>query len=446
MPTAPNKTTRSNSESGAHVKRIEAALTDLEHKSKVYYIRLPRRVVVLLTALLIAPWIVVLIVTMSSREHVARVGVPSGGAAVADTSFQIGSPGPWGVLERTRIFLQPPDEFLSPDLLLQTPAQWVLPECTSKDAASEFLRKAGVDSTLCATLSTGAEFNAQQRSCILHPTPDQVLSLAPDTRASLYTALATCPANKVQRDPFVFHPSLINEWLDKEGLQPATVALVKQLLYPNKQLLLLSDYNLLGARVSDVQEKVRLCSVLFRRESLMVRLCGFGQNDTKSMINYWGTGGRSVEVAPLIEAMEHGEKPLSVNITLLLTHFAREKLYTFPLPDNSPGVAARDCHWSSMNFFNIVPDERFGNANYVREVIQKDYYRVPGQPTFGDVTLFATPDGTVVHSAVYIADGIYFTRNGPSYYSPWMLLSEDELIEAFPMYNLAISHYRPKKL
>ena len=76
-----------------------------------------------------------------------------------------------------------------------------------------------------------------------------------------------------------------------------------------------------------------------------------------------------------------------------------------------------DCHWTSLNFFNYNP---------------RDYYLTRGSPAaragehdsvdapyaFGDVLMFMTAEGNALHSCVYIADDIIYTKNGENMASP----------------------------
>ena len=135
-----------------------------------------------------------------------------------------------------------------------------------------------------------------------------------------------------------------------------------------------------------------------------------------------------------------------IGIAHLLTPFARERLYTYPFPFIKPDVV-RDCHWTSFNFFNNVPDDSLGDSERVRKILATDFYPVPGAPRFGDVMLFIRPDGQAVHSCVYIADDIVFTKNGYSYANPWILMQLSDLKAFYPSEEtLEILTYRNKKL
>ena len=55
-------------------------------------------------------------------------------------------------------------------------------------------------------------------------------------------------------------------------------------------------------------------------------------------------------------------------------------------------------------------------------------------------------DTQAIHSAVYIADDIVFTKNGPSPHSPWILMQLATLISHYETnVDLKIRGYRKKK-
>jgi hypothetical protein len=133
------------------------------------------------------------------------------------------------------------------------------------------------------------------------------------------------------------------------------------------------------------------------------------------------------------------------DILMLLPPFARNRLYMYPVPDQGPLANRRDCHWTAFNFFNDPPDDKFVNPQSVLDARNNDYVLIPGQPMMGDIAMFMA--GTsIIHSCVYIADDFYFTKNGPSFISPWVLMRREDIRAFFPAYeNLTIEHYRLKK-
>ena len=98
----------------------------------------------------------------------------------------------------------------------------------------------------------------------------------------------------------------------------------------------------------------------------------------------------------------------------------------------------RDCHWTAFNFFRDPPDDSLMETARVNEAIATEYEQVDGSsPRFGDVVLFVRTDGgtaSYLHSAVYVADDVLFTKNGRSPRRPWTLM---RLAEVRATYYLA---------
>ncbi|HEV7403531.1 MAG TPA: hypothetical protein VGO11_11410, partial [Chthoniobacteraceae bacterium] len=120
-----------------------------------------------------------------------------------------------------------------------------------------------------------------------------------------------------------------------------------------------------------------------------------------------------------------------IGLTLLLPPLPREEIYSYPLIPENPAAVPRDCHWTSLNFFRQTPDPSFSDPKVVLEQFQKEYCTAPGDPQYGDVVLLTKPDGTPVHSAIYLADDIVFTKNGSTIVHPWMLSTTADLLKRY---------------
>jgi len=90
-----------------------------------------------------------------------------------------------------------------------------------------------------------------------------------------------------------------------------------------------------------------------------------------------------------------------------------------------------DCHWSTMNFFSDTPDNRFTDTAYTSSYIQSNFYQVAVPNLYGDVILILNEKGNAIHSAVYIADDIVFTKNGNNFSQPWMLMRLGDLLARY---------------
>jgi hypothetical protein len=413
-------------------------------ESKVFQVRIRRSGVVVFVLALLAPWAVV--VGFSWRAGRVQAAAPAAVSTARPTCPEVRKcgPGPWGTLEYYELVTQPPDDFISPGCFSEAPAQWTFKDC-SKPALNEQLGKIELTQAQRDAIVRGAECPAG--TCVVKPGAELVLGLDPKARAQLYAVLARSPENTAQVDPFTFRPADIHAWLDQGGLAPSTVELVKRLLYPHAGRLLLSDCGLVMRQVADAEERMRLLRILFRRRAVFPRLRVTPDSDLQALTAYWGKGGGGVVVGPLLKSVPHVPEGVPVHVVLLLPNFARERLYTYPLPSSVQQAGPYNCYWAALNFFNDPPDDRLGRPEEVRKALASDYYPVPGSPTFGDVVLFSTPRHAIVHAAVYVADDLLFTKNGPSAISPWLLMTRDEVLASFPAYEkLEVTCHRLKKL
>ena len=87
-----------------------------------------------------------------------------------------------------------------------------------------------------------------------------------------------------------------------------------------------------------------------------------------------------------------------------------------PFPDDAS--VPHDCFWSAFNFFNESPDNNAKTA--LLAGIDRELNKLAAPTQLGDLLILATRDSVPVHAAVFIADDIYFTKNGNGPYQPWI--------------------------
>jgi len=109
----------------------------------------------------------------------------------------------------------------------------------------------------------------------------------------------------------------------------------------------------------------------------------------------------------------------------------RDSLYTFPYPSANPEDGKKDCHWTALNFFRNPPDPRFLDINFVKQTLLNDYYPVPSDMRYGDILELVTSNGDAIHSAVFIADNIVYTKNSAQPTEPFMLMTIPDMLDAF---------------
>lgn len=404
-----------------------------------------RRALYFLGALLLLPWLVVAIVVLRPA-HRAPDTTAANLAPPYDEFIHQCRPGPWGELQYSRILIEPPDEYVTAQNLEPDALRWVF-----KSYSRESLEQLWQDSHLSAAqvreLDAPASIELNPDAIVVKPTHEFVLALDLEARTKIYNALSIFPENPDQNEPFRFRADAIDEWFDHCGLAPETIALIKRMIYRRGNSALFSDHDVVLPFLKSRAERLQLITTLARKSTLLVKLRVTPTSDLDTLMNYWGHGPRSKDIGPLLLSISHRPRGITLDIAHLLTRFARARLFTYPQPSDHPDDVNHDCHWTSLNFFNDPPDERFADAGFVRHTLENDYAPVVGRPVFGDIFVFARPDGKVIHSCVYIADDIVFTKNGYSYTMPWILMNLSDVIAYYPADPpLTIRAYRRKDL
>jgi len=403
-----------------------------------------------LAALLLLPWAIV-----AWRPWTGATPEPPvmGNPSAAPLGHGVvGLPGPWGQLETVRINTEPPEDFAI-NYLRHDSSRWVF-QGFPRERVSALFRSAGLGDDDQAELLRTASVDMSDETWVFHPSEKLLLSLSPKARAAIYLALSReftpsgKPLNLAQQEPFRWRADDIDGWFEDGGVADGTVQFIRRLLYYRGRTVMFSDVSLVLPRLAEPAERLRLLKTLSRQSTLMVKLRIRPDTDVDALVDYWGRGVRSKDIRPLLDSLKQAHSDFLIDIVHLLPRFARKRLYNYPSLAKDVADPAYDCHWSSMNFWNDPPDDRFGqDLQYVQQVIDRDYCRVNGDYMFGDVLLYFIGGDQAIHSAVYIAADIVFTKNGPSLSSPWIFMDLARMQAYYETYaDLEVRAYRRKDL
>jgi hypothetical protein len=268
---------------------------------------------------------------------------------------------------------------------------------------------------------------------VLQPSENFLLSLDAAARGKLYLALAGLGANLYLDFPYIFPGNMVESIYRDPRLNADDVVWFKKLLYPNGGAQQLSDYLFLLGKIPTAERRVALARAMSRQSAVLAGLSIRPDTDIDKIASYWGTlpNVRFTDIRPLMESLKQLPEGGNISLMYLLPRFARERLYTFPLPPQ-PGEPTMDCHWSTFNFCNETPDNRFNDSAYAVPFIQKNFYQIAAPSRYGDVLLLMNEKGEVKHSAVYLAADLVFTKNGDNYRQPWMLMRIPDLQACYP--------------
>lgn len=400
------------------------AATTAPPASKVV-IQMPRLAFWALAIAIIAPWPWLIVAVRDASENLPEKSSQPASARPGRTVRC--NPGPWGELEYTRILIEPPEEFIPAKFDTSKEIRWFFKGYT-REAVQQLWQSAGLTSLGDHVIANGRDADG----VYLRPSKEFILGMSAEARARIYTTLAEWPENMAQKEPYRFRADAADEWFADSGLSDQTMALVKRLLYQRGTSLCFSDEDTLSPMLSSPAEQKKLRKTLARKSTLLLKLRVSPESDIDALSQYWGKGNRSKDVKPLLQSLSLHHQGVKLDVAHLLPRNARMLLYTYPFPNSTPGAAAPDCHWTSLNFLNLETENRFLDPDVVRKTLETDYYPVPGERTFGDLLLFFRPDGTHAHSCVYIADDIVFTKNGSWFAMPWILMTLSDVQAFYP--------------
>ncbi len=341
--------------------------------------------------------------------------------------------GPWGRLEITPITISPPLEFVWHSKYRDPPdVVWHFPN-TNSAQLSELFSELGLPDGLRGTLRSLAEFDAAIDGYTIRPDRELVLGLRGEVRAKLYVALHGCKANGAQRDSFRSCATSVDQWFGDSPISPQIRQLVTPLIYRYGGFLFFSDLRSIESLLPSDQQRISLLKALTRESTLLLKLIVSPESDIDRLADYWGRGGRDKDVRPILESFSKAGPEQSLDVTRLLPPFAQQRLCTYPgMPATGTSIR-RDCHWTALNFFSQQPDDRFGgNLKVVFDTFGKDYHQIFGNPQFGDLVVFIDELKQIIHSTVYIAADVVFTKNGTNTARPWMFLKLDDMDDFYP--------------
>jgi hypothetical protein len=409
----------------------------------------------LITLLMVAPWLIVaaLLAAMSLgvRFERGRTTAADPSSAVPTDAYVVaGKAGRWGQLEYRPIKVDLPDEFVFVPPPDQPPVRWFFHGFT-KEKALEFLQSSGITAAQKALIEKAA-WKPETEGVSVEPGDEFILGLSPSARAAIYLRLVEFDENTRQIDPVWFRTGQVDDRLKDCGLSDKSVALLKSLLYPQGQsLMLFADFEPALRQLPNDDERKLFMNAVSRKRTLLAGLHVTPDSNMEAIIDYWGVNGRKKNVAPLLRALHH-EGDAKVNIVCLLPDFPRDHIYMHPFSNSADGAGPKqDCFWSAMNFFNDPTDNRVNDMNYLRDLLKSDYTQI-NQPTqLGDVVFLETAAQTVIHAAAYIADDIVFTKNGESYTQPWIFMHMEDMMDTYAVKHpssgpLKPLYYRKKSL
>ncbi len=358
-------------------------------------------------------------------------------------------PGPWGELYTVPFTIAAPDELIPVRSLESGGTHWVFKN-SARSEISQLLESAGVPSEQREAVLAPAVAQVSGVDLEISPTPEMIMALPDNARLTIYRKLAQFPEN---RPSFSFiHRDTLRDRFDNSGVSEETLALFHKFCCEHGDYLVLGGLPALLSQIRDYDEKIRFMKALTRQKTMLIRLRITPSSDVKELVKYWGKGRWAPKVRTLLESIDRVPGSTFIGLTAMMPPLPASQLYFYPLAQTvaaSGTTQLHDCHWTSLNFFQDPSETVAVNqASFVAE-LAGSYFAISGDPTFGDLLILAKPDGEIVHSAVFIADEIVYTKNGATPIFPWTFSTVMDVLRQYSFHapdgqQLTLRYFRNK--
>ncbi|WP_395747407.1 hypothetical protein [Prosthecobacter sp.] len=359
-----------------------------------------------------------------------------------------GAPGPWGRLSYYYFYLEAPDYVVEQFPLPSTTTKWAF-NLNDLDHAETLLKSAGMSRVQIDRLLTPRRVIKDERHAYIFPSNADVEGLSREGRAVIYNELARDAVNVFQYSPVFFLSDSVEVWARESGLSAEVVGKISNLAYRMGNALVFSDIPLLLSQADNVAEARFIMRKLTRVRTLMAQLDLSHGDAIPDLLNYWSTGLglRRKDLEPLMNAIIRTRGVSHLDILHLLPPLPRKLLYTYPDISYAAEGPLPDCHWTSLNFFNLKAQPFLLDTRLATSLVKQDFDKVEPPYRYGDILMFIAPDGRAVHSATYLADDILFTKNGSNLLTPWLLMRLPDLAKLYGIepYKTHIVAFRHKK-
>ena len=330
-------------------------------------------------------------------------------------------PGPWGDLEIRSLYLEAPDSLVAGLKQPNSTTAWNFPGGSEASLAALFER-AGLVADVRSHLLDPQKILIHEGVWTVFADPAIVEAMTIGQRSVIYAELAKSPLNRMHQDPAYVVGNNPDDWLREAHLSMEQKATVKQLIWQDGESLAFSDVSVLLSEAKTDAEVRQVFKFMTRVRTLVVNLKLSHGTDWMPLARYWTGEGRVSDSLPLLVSAEERDSVKSIDITHLLPGLARRCLYTFPSLESAAGGRLPDCQWTSVNFFNSMPQDYYLDARLTATHLKEAYQPVQAPFQYGDILEFITPEGNAIHACVYVADDIVFTKNGDGMIKPWVLM------------------------
>jgi hypothetical protein len=353
-------------------------------------------------------------------------------------------PGPWGDLEYYQVHLEMPDWMINSVAKPDPVTTWYFPGGTEASVRALF-QKAGLSAPLQNYLLDATRLTVQDELLTVCPPVPDVIAMTPVQRAVIYNELAKSELNDNHSKPITITNGDPDTWFGQSGLRPELIEMTKKLTYMQGQVLCFSDPAIVIGMARNKSEARDIFRVLNRSSSLVLRLNLKSSPDFDQVVRYWTAEGRNKDIEAMLRSAAETEGNDELDATHLLPLLPRRYLYSYYSGEIPMYGTLPNCHWTSLNFFNATPLDYHRDPRLATLHVNEDYTPVPEPYRLGDVLMFVTGGTFPLHSCVYIADDIVYTKNGQSATCPWNLMKLSDVKRGYSRtHAINVQGYRLK--
>jgi len=341
------------------------------------------------------------------------------------------SKGPWGTLLSSYVYVAAPDSILQFFQVPSAVTRWTFVGMNRPEIAALF-DEPDIPHVVRVDASDASRWTVVGDHIQFCPSEAAVLSLPPEARSRLYSILARWEVNEFQHAPYFVPESDVGRWIEGTGLRPELIDVVRRTAYRRGRSLCFSDLSLLVSMTQSHAESRAIIKALSRTRTALLSLKLDTSSDIARIREYWSSGNANAkDFVPLLESVAANPAIRQVDIIHILPPYARKLCYTYPHPSHAVGGQYPDCHWTSLNFFNYRPEERFFDTEGAGMFVQERCDPGEGPYRFGDILFFTDAAGHAVHSCVYLASDFVFTKNGANVISPWLIMELPDVVDRY---------------
>jgi hypothetical protein len=346
-----------------------------------------------------------------------------GEASVPDTFGKLYkcNPGPWGDLEYYYIYLEAPDRLVDHFVMPHSLPKWVF-DGVSEDKVRALFQSAGLPVALQEYLLDPKHVVREGALFTVFPPLPDLLAMTPEQRSVIYRELAKSELNEFHANPVYITSGNPEQWLAQSRMRPELREVVKKMCYMRGEVLCFSDLSAILGMVKSDEEAHDLFKTMTRTRSLVLRLGVGPSSNLPDVVRYWSGTNRNKDIASIILSAVETKGIDRLDCIHLLPSLPRRYLYSYPPTELAILGRMPDCHWTSLNFFNFTPRDYYLDTRLASLHVIEKYDKVDAPYGFGDVLMFMTPEGNALHSCVYIADDIVYSKNGENMAAPWLLM------------------------